>query len=241
MLVKLNDTILKYAPKTITHDGKHVFNPSNEILKLYGYKELVTSEMPSDAPDGKMYVATYSDKGETIVQEWVLADLPPKSREELAVELATKQINTMVMSDSESLYFLPLYPTWESLCDDNDGKGYEAKTKGFKFTYFDSSSNETKLYKTVNDNFTFQSQWVPGQGTSAIYTQIVEAQAGTIDDPIDVPTDVQTNAFTYIVGKYYRWNGQIYKFQFNDEPDGKEHSFVYSPDQLVGTYFTLVA
>lgn len=231
MLVKLNDTILEYEPKSIVHDEKLIFNPTDDVLKLHGYKELTQTEMPQDAPSGKMYVASYSDEGETIVQSWILTDEPPKSKEELAVELATKQINTMVMSDSESLYFLPLYPTWESLCESS----YKAETKGFKFSYGD------KLYKTVQDNFTFQSQWVPGQGTSSIYTQIVEAQAGTIDDPIDVPKDVQTNAFTYIVGKYYRWNGQIYKFQFNDEPDGKEHSFVYSPDQLVGTYFTLVA
>lgn len=240
MLVKLNDTILEYAPKLITHDGKRVFNPSDEILKLYGYKELVTSEMPEDAPDGKMYISTYSDKGETIVQEWVLANLPPKSREELAVELAAKQINTMVMSDNESLYFIALYPTWEDLCDYDDGKGYKAKTKGFKFSYFDSEANETKLYKTVQDNFTFQSQWIPGQGTSAIYTQIVETQEGTLDDPIDVPEDITTNSFTYIIGKYYRWNEKIYHCERQGEEEGTEHSFNYSPDQLIGNYFKLV-
>lgn len=163
------------------------------------------------------------------------------TQDEVLGLMLAQSIQTHAVDDNTALRMIAFYPTWESLCNENDGKGYEAKTKGFKFTYFDSSSNETKLYKTVNDNFTFQSQWVPGQGTSSIYTQIVEAQAGTIDDPIDVPADVQTNAFTYIVGKYYRWNGQIYKCQFNDEPEGTEHSFVYSPDQLVGTYFTLVA
>ena len=163
------------------------------------------------------------------------------TKDEVLGMFLAQNIQTLAVDDNTALRMIAFYPTWKELCDYDNGKGYEAKTKGFKFTYFDSSSNETKLYKTVNDNFTFQSQWVPGQGTSSIYTQIVETQAGTLDDPIDVPADVQTNAFTYIVGKYYRWNGQIYKFQFNDEPDGKEHSFVYSPDQLVGTYFTLVA
>lgn len=240
MLVKLIDRYISLSPKAITHDGKHVFNPSDEILKLYGYKELVTSKIPQDAPDGKMYVVTYSDKGETIVQEWVLADLPPKSREELAVELATKQINTMVMSDNESLYFIALYPTWKDLCDYDNGKGYKAKTKGFKFSYFDSEANENKLYKTVQDNFTFQSQWIPGNGTSAIFTQIVETQAGTLEDPIDVPEDVMSNAFTYVIGKYYRWNGKIYHCKRQGEEDGTEHSLNYSPDQLLNNYFKLV-
>ena len=160
--------------------------------------------------------------------------------EVLGIFLA-QNIQTLAVDDNTALRMKSFYPTWESLCNENDGNGYEAKTKGFKFTYFDSSSNETKLYKTVQDKFTFQSQWVPGRGTSAIYTQIVETQAGTLDDPIDVPADVQTNAFTYVIGKYYRWNGQIYKCERQGEVEGTEHSFVYSPDQLVGNYFTLVS
>lgn len=230
MLAKLINGALSYAPRKIIIDGKTIFNPEEELLKEQGYKEIRESDIPDDAPDGKIYVSSYEDKGDYIEQVWTLIDEPPKSKEELAIELATKQINMLDLSDNEVLYFFALYPTWEELCE----KSYKAKTKGFKFSYGD------KLYKTVQDEFTFQSQWIPGQGTSAIYTQIVESQAGTLEDPIDVPEDVTTNSFTYTIGKYYRWNDQIYKCQRQGDEDGKEYSFPYSPDQLLDQYFILV-
>lgn len=229
LLGKLVNGALSYAPKKIIIDGKTIFNPEEELLKEQGYKEVETTEVPDDAPGGKIYVSSYEDKGDYIEQVWTLIDEPPKAKEELAIELATKQINTLDLSDNEALYFFALYPTWEELCE----KSYKAKTKGFKFSYGD------KLYKTVQDEFTFQSQWIPGQGTSAIYTQIVESQAGTLEDPIDVPEDVTTNSFTYVIGKYYKWNGIIYKCTRSGEEDGTEHSFPYSPDQLINQYFVL--
>lgn len=229
ILGKLANGVLSYAPKKIIIDGKTIFNPEEELLKEQGYKEIRESDIPDDAPDGKIYVSSYEDKGDYIEQIWALIDEPPKAKEELAIELATKQINTLDLSDNEALYFFALYPTWEELCE----KSYKSETKGFKFSY------GNKLYKTVQDKFTFQSQWIPGQGTSAIYTQIVESQAGTREDPIDVPEDVTTNSFTYVIGKYYKWNGIIYKCTRSGEEDGTEHSFPYSPDQLINQYFVL--
>lgn len=230
MLGKLVNGALSYAPRKIIIDGKTIFNPSDEVLKGQGYKDVVMVDMPDDAPEGKLYVSGWTDAGDKIQQVWSLVDAPPKSKEELAMELTTKQINTLDLSDDESLYFMSLYPEWDILCT----QAYNAEKSGYKFQY------DGKLYKTRQENFTFQSQWIPGNGTSAIYTQIVESQAGTLEDPIDVPEDVMSNAFTYTIGKYYRWNGKIYKCERQGDEDGKEYSFPNSPDQLLSQYFTLV-
>lgn len=141
--------------------------------------------------------------------------------------------NAKTLDDTAALSVKDLYPEWSYLCE----SGFVAKDAGFKFRYV--ANGETKLYKTIQENFTFQSQWIPGHGTSAIYTQIVESQAGTYDDPIDVPDTVPPDSFTYVIGKHYRYNGVIYKCQRAGDEDGKEYSFPYAPDALLNQYFVL--
>ena len=142
-------------------------------------------------------------------------------------------MNARSLPDEEALSVKELYPEWSYLCE----VGYKATDAGFKFRYV--ANGETKLYKTIQENFTFQPQWIPGEGTAAIYTQIVEGQAGTLEDPIDVPDTVPPDSFTYVIGKYYRYNDVIYKCQRSGDEDGKEYSFPYAPDALLDQYFVL--
>ena len=157
----------------------------------------------------------------------IIYDLATKTRE--AIDNLAENV-----SDQVALKSKQFYRTWEELCNYNNGEGFTAEKAGFRFTYGDD------LYKTVQPNQHFESQWVPGQGTSAIYTRIDEEHAGTMEDPIPVPEDVTTNAFTYVIGKYYRWNGKVYKCERQDAEDGEEYSFPNSPDQLLDQYFALV-
>lgn len=142
---------------------------------------------------------------------------------------AAQSINTLSVDDNTSLRMISYYPTWEDLCR----RGYKAEQEGFKFQY------AGKLHKTRQPGHTFQSQWIPGQGTSAIYAQVVENHAGTVDDPIPVPDTVPPESFTYVVGKVYDEDGVLYLCKFGDEPEGTEHSFPYKPSQNP-TYFVKV-
>ena len=94
-------------------------------------------------------------------------------------------------------------------------------------------------YKCIQAH-TSQANWKPSIDTASLWSRIDVEHAGTLEDPIIVPDDVTTNAFTYVIGKYYKWNGQVYKCERQGEVEGTEHSFSYSPDQLIGNYFTLV-
>lgn len=153
-------------------------------------------------------------------------------------ELATKirgEIDNLAenVSDQVALKSKDLYRRWEDLCSYNNGEGYTAEKPGFRFCYGDD------LYKTVQPDQHFEPQWVPGQGTSAIYIRIDEEHAGTMEDPIPVPEDVSTNAFVYVTGKYYKQGDKLYRCERDGDEDGKEYSLTYPPSALVGQYFSL--
>lgn len=102
-------------------------------------------------------------------------------------------INTFDLSDEEALKRKTLYPEWASFI----GKSLNT---GFKVQYDD------KLYKVRQSITTVLENQYPSENTAALYEEINETAAGTIDDPIPY-----NNNMELFEGLYYSQNKVVYK------------------------------
>lgn len=99
------------------------------------------------------------------------------------------------LSDADGLKAKTLYPRWEKLVQ----MGSVTAEAGYRFTHIGD------LYKCVNANPTFQSNWIPGIGTEALYTRIDEEHDGSLYDPIPYEGNM-----ALVSGKYYSQDGVVY-------------------------------
>lgn len=77
MLGKIIDGALTYPPHRIILDGMQIFNPTETQLISDGYKPIIETDMPDDAPEGQHYEAQYTDGETQITQSWVLVEDEP--------------------------------------------------------------------------------------------------------------------------------------------------------------------
>ena len=127
-----------------------------------------------------------------------------------------EDINTMNISDEDSLEIKEFYPEWSEFIGKELPQGYKVNYNG----------NLYKVIQTVNPVLEHQTpDLVP-----AIYNVINEVNAGTEDDPIPY-----VKPMVVYEGKYYTYNGIKYKCT-RDSGDALQ----YTPDQLVGHYFEIV-
>ena len=128
------------------------------------------------------------------------------------------------LSDADGLKAKALYPRWEALVK----KGSVTAEAGYRFTHGGN------LYKCVNANPTFQSDWVPGVGTAALYVRVDEAHAGTLEDPIPAARSME-----YVYGLHYAdpEDGKVYLCTRTGETAGGTITLHYMPHELVGLYF----
>lgn len=82
---KLINNFPSYAPNPILIEGVYIGNPPGSVYEAEGYKPVVYSDPPGEAPAGYQWTETWSEEDGNIQQGWVLEAVPPEepSAEEL--------------------------------------------------------------------------------------------------------------------------------------------------------------
>ena len=123
----------------------------------------------------------------------------PATLEQQAILFARMTINQTDLSNNDALAVKDLHPAWESFI------GKEMK-KGTRSVY------EDKLFRARQDVNPVLENQPPSIDTAALYEEINEENAGTIDDPIPYNNNMELFA-----GKYYSQKGVVYKCTRNTE------------------------
>lgn len=192
----------EWAPNPIKIDGYTVSNPGPDILVPLGYKEVIYDEQPEPEDPPKSYRPVYAEETDHIRVGWEeytpepeipMPEPIPESQMRQTVAFARMSINTIALSDEQSLEVKDLYPEWSGFI----GKSLE---KGVKVLH------ENRLYKVRQAITTVLENQPPSTATAALYEEIVESAAGTLEDPI--PYNGNQELFE---GKYYTQGGATYK------------------------------
>lgn len=173
-----------------------------QTLGIYeGYTEFYRTEEYT----GKMYGIVMHQTGKSTEERLAAAEENIKDLQEngtggvdaamLNASVVVAKVQAQLLSDKEAAQAKVLYRTFGELAD----IGYTAEEKGYKFVHGE------QLYKTVQDNLTFQSQYVPGEGTESLYVLIDEVHAGNKEDPIPYEGNMELEN-----GKYYIQGGVVY-------------------------------
>lgn len=64
-----------YAPNPILIDGAYIGNPPGSVYEEKGYKPVVYSDPPGEAPAGYQWTETWNEEQGNIQQGWVLEEI----------------------------------------------------------------------------------------------------------------------------------------------------------------------
>ena len=197
---------MKYAVVTIEWLAQHgllaipTMRKSKDGSKVILHEEFLTPYKDEEFP---IYYFDSPELNDLLTSEewsWAEEERPEGSAEFIRVAAAQNLLNitkagiqTMSLTDNEALKVKSLYPYWMEFI----GKSL---TTGMKVQYNDG------LYRVRQDIAVVLENQPPSIDTAALYEEINESAAGTIDDPIPY-----NNNMELFEGKYYSQGDVTYK------------------------------
>ena len=113
----------------------------------------------------------------------------PLTESEVSRMLIAQQINALTVDDNTALRMKEFYPEWTA--DTEYTIGYKAQ-------------RSEKLWRCLQAH-TSQSGWEP-ENAPALWTEICESHAGTLEDPIPYSGNMALES-----GKYYSQDNKVYR------------------------------
>lgn len=138
--------------------------------------------------DGKNYREMTDDEQLRVTMIDEYERTRPLNAEEVTAMLIRQQINSLTVDDNTALRMREFYPEWAAGVD--YATGYKVQHGG-------------RLWRCVQAH-TSQTGWEP-ENTPALWTEICETHAGTMDDPIPYSGNMALES-----GKYYIQDYAIY-------------------------------
>ena len=179
MLAKLTDGVLSYAPRKIIVDGKTIFNPSEDMLKEQGYKDVETSEAPAVSTQTQQAVPSWTEQEDKIIQAWEVKPAQPDPTSALQ-EIQTQEILAKIAESEDKtlgIQCMALFPVYEQNKQHTVGEVALHPDTGYPrecMTAYDG---------TVQQDWTIDNRtlWKPWHSRKAEYALPWEAPTGAHD------------------------------------------------------------
>lgn len=177
-------------------DGKTIFNPSDEVLKEQGYKDVETSEAPAVSTQTQQAVPTWQEQEDKIVQSWKLKPAQPDptaALQEIQIQAVLAQI-----AESEDktmgIQCMALFPAYAQNKQHESGEVATDPETGYPYECMTAYDGTVQQDWTI-DNRTL---WKPWHSRKPEYALPYEAPTGAHD--------------MYKAGEYMIWtDNNIYR------------------------------
>lgn len=195
MLAKLINGSLSYAPRKIVINNQTIFNPTEEVLKGQGYKDVKTSEAPAVPTQTQQAVQTWQEQENKIVQSWELKPSQPDPTAALQ-EIQTQAVLAQIAESEDKtlgIQCMALFPTYVQNKQHNAGEVATHPENGYPYECM------TAYDGTVQQDWTIENRtlWKPWHSRKKEYALPWEAPTGAHD--------------MYLSGEYMIWEDGIVK------------------------------